>query len=107
MPERERVERAEEEGRRLVRHAQSVAHEMGRGPLTHFMNAGMDMMTAANAAMRTMDVPEETRQRMHAAMKEFMIGMKSAIDVFIAELDKENSEHHELKKIEVKKRPAK
>ena len=107
MPQRERVERAAEEGRRLARHAESVAKEMSKGPMAHFMNASMEMLTAANAAMRTMDIPEETRQKMHGAMKEFMVGMKGAIDVFIAELDKENSERHELHKIEIKKRPAK
>ncbi len=75
--------------------------------MAHFMNAGMDIVQAANAAMKTMEIPPETRERLHKAQKEFLLAMRSTIDVFINEIDKEMPAHHELRKIEIKKKPSK
>jgi hypothetical protein len=76
--------------------------------MTHFVNAGMNFAHAASAAMKAREIPDETRLTLHKAQKEMLLAMKSAIEVVLAEIDKEmpSSEKHELKKIVVKKRTA-
>ncbi len=77
--------------------------------MTHFMNAGMNFVQAANATMKAREIPDDAKLRMHKAQKEMLLAMKSAIEVVLAELDKEipASEKHELRRIEVKKRTSK
>jgi len=98
-----------EAAKRIERHAEAIASGLGKETMTHFMNAGMNFVQAANAAVKAREVPDETRLKMHKAQKEMLLAMKSAIEVVLAELDKEMpaSEKHELKKIEIKKRASK
>lgn len=100
------LERGAEAARRLERHAEAIAGGMSRETMTHFINAGMDIVQAANAAMKTMQVPEETRKSIHKAQREVLLAMRSAIDVVLAEVDKEipQQKQSELKKIEVRKK---
>jgi Flp pilus assembly protein TadB len=107
---RERVERGVEAARRLERHVEEIATKLAtKDTMTHFVNAGMEIVQAANVAVREMDVPVETKRRMHRAQKEVLLAVRSAIDVVLAELDKEMpAKGAELKKIEIKGvKPAK
>ncbi len=74
--------------------------------MTHFVNAGLEVVQAANAAMEKMDVPEETRIRMHKAEKEVLLAMKSAIDAVLNEIDKEipPKKAAEFKRIDIKRK---
>lgn len=81
---------------------------MSKETMAHFMNAGGDMVQAANAAMRSMQVPEETKIKIRMAEKEVLLAMKSAIDVVLSELDRDMpKERHELKKIPIRKKAGK
>ena len=105
---KDRLGKGAEAARKIERHAESIASGLSKETMTHFMNAGMNFVQAANAAMKAREIPDETRLRMHKAQKEMLLAMKSAIEVVLAEIDKEMppSEKHELKKIEVKKRTS-
>lgn len=107
--EKDRLGKGVEAAKKIERHAESIASGLSKETMTHFMNAGMNFVQAANAAMKAREVPDETRMKMHKAQKEMLLAMKSAIEVVLAEIDKEmpSSEKHELKKIEVKKRTSK
>jgi len=74
--------------------------------MTHFVNAGLEVVQAANAAMEKMDVPEETKIRMHKAEKEVLLAMKSAIDAVLNEIDKEipPKKAAEFKRIDIKRK---
>ena len=106
---KDRLGKGVEAARKIERHAESIANGLSKDTMTHFVNAGMNFASAANAAMKAREIPDETRLRLHKAQKEMLLAMKSAIDVVLAEIDKEmpTSEKHELRKIEVKKRSSK
>lgn len=106
---KDRLGKGVEAARKIERHAESIANGLSKDTMTHFVNAGMNFAGAANAAMKAREIPDETRLRLHKAQKEMLLAMKSAIDVVLAEIEKEmpTSEKHELKKIEVKKRSSK
>jgi len=73
--------------------------------MTHFVNAGMEVVQAGNAALKQMDVPQETRDRIHRAEKEVLLATRSFIDAVLTELDKEIPEKRaELKKVEIKRK---
>jgi len=73
--------------------------------MTHFVNAGMEVVQAANSAMNQLDIPEETRVRIHRAEKEVLLAAKSFIDVVLEEIEKEiPSERAELKKVPIKRK---
>jgi len=75
--------------------------------MTHFVNAGLEVVQAANAAMEKMDrVPEETKIRMHKAEKEVLLAMKSGIDAVLNEIDKEipPKKAAEFKRIDIKRK---
>lgn len=93
--------------KRLERHLEEVATKIAtKDTMTHFVNAGMEAVQAANAAMKQMDVPEETKIRIHKAEREVLLAMKSAIDAVLTEVDKEipPKKSAELKKIEIKRK---
>ena len=106
---KQRLERGAEHARKLERHAEAIASGLSKETMTHFMNAGMNFVQAANAAMKAREVPEDAMLKMHKAQKEMLLAMKTAIEVVLAEIDKEipASEKHELKRIEVRKRASK
>jgi hypothetical protein len=95
-----------EAARRLERHLEEIAKVVSKDSMTHFVNAGLEFIQAANAAMGKMDVPEETRIRFHKVEKEVLLGWKAAIDAVLTEVDKEipPKKAAELKKIEIKRK---
>ena len=71
--------------------------------MTHFITAGTEAFQAANAAVKQLDVPDETKARIHRAEKELLLAVRSAIDVVLTELEKEiPAKKAELRKIEIK-----
>lgn len=87
---REKVEKGVEAAKRLERHVEEIATKLAtKDTMTHFVNAGMEIVQAANAAVKQMDVPVETKTRIHKAQKEVLLAVRSAIDVVLAEIDKE------------------
>jgi hypothetical protein len=106
---KDRLGKGAEAARKFERHAESIASGLGKETMAHITNAGLNFVGAANAAMKAREIPEETRLKMHKAQKEMLLAMRSAIDVVLAEIEKEMpaSGKHELKKIEVKKRASK
>jgi len=101
---RERVEKGVEAAKRLERHVEEIATKLAtKDTMTHFVNAGMEMAQAANAAVKQMDVPQETKTRIHKAQREVLLAVRSAVDVVLSELDKEiPAKGAELKKIEIR-----
>lgn len=104
---REKVERGVEAAKRLERHIEEIAKNVTtKDTMTHFVNAGTEIIQAANTAVKQMNVPEETRLRIHKAEREVLLAVKSAIEVILAEVDKEiqhqPAKKPELKKIEIK-----
>ncbi len=95
-----------EAARRLERHLEGIAGVVSKDSMTHFVNAGLELLQAANAAMEKMDVPVETKIRFHKAEKEVLLGWKAAIDAVLAEVDKEvpPKKAAEMKKIEIKRK---
>ena len=93
-----------EAAKRLERHIEEIASKLvTKDTMTHFVNAGMEIIQAGNAAVKHMSVPEETKIRIHKAQKEVLLAAKSAIDVVLSELDKEiPAKGAELKKIEIR-----
>ena len=104
MP-REKVEKGVEAAKRLERHLESIAtNVVTKDTMAHFISAGMEMMQAANTTMKSMQIPQETKNRVHKAEKELLLAMRSAIDVVVAELDKEMpAKGSEMRRIEIKK----
>jgi len=93
-----------ESAKRLERHLEEIATKVAtKDTMTHVVNAGMEVIQAANVAMKQLDVPEETKTRIHKAQKEVLLAMKSAIDAVLAEIEKEipPKKAPELKKIEI------
>jgi len=93
-----------ESAKRLERHLEEIATKVAtKDTMTHVVNAGMEVIQAANVAMKQLDVPEETKTRIHKAQKEVLLAMKSAIDAVLTEIDKEIAPKKtaELKKIEI------
>jgi len=96
-----------ESAKRLERHLEEIATKVAtKDTMSHFVNAGMEAVQAANAAMKQLDVPEETKIRIHKAEREVLLALKSAIDAVLAEVDKEipPKKAAELKKIEIKRK---
>jgi len=107
MP-RKKVEKGLEAAKKLERHAEEIVTKIAtKDTMTHFVNAGMELIQAANVAMKQMNLPEETKTRIHRAEKEALLAVKSSIDVILTEIDKEipPRKSSELRKIEIK--PAK
>ncbi|OGS43342.1 MAG: hypothetical protein A3K76_02725 [Euryarchaeota archaeon RBG_13_57_23] len=72
--------------------------------MTHIINAGMEIVQGANTTIKNMRVPQETKDRVHKAERELLLAIRSAIDVVVAEIDKETTHTGtELRKIEIKK----
>ena len=95
-----------EAAKRLERHLEEIAKVARKDSMAHFVNAGLEMVQAANAMMKRMDVPEETKIRIHKAEKELLLAMKSTIDAVLTEVDKEipPKKAAELKRIEIKRK---
>lgn len=95
-----------ETAKRLERHLEEIAKVASKDSMTHLVNAGLEIVQAANAATKRMDVPEETKIRIHKAEKEVLLAMKSAIDAVLTEVDKEipPKKAAELKRIEIKRK---
>ena len=105
MP-RKKVEKSIEAAKRLERHLEEIATKVAtKDTMTHFVNAGMEVIQAANAAMTQLDVPDETKTRIHKAEKEVLLAVRSAIDAVLAEVDKEIPPRKaQLTKIEIKRK---
>lgn len=103
---RGRVESGVEAARRLERHLEEIGTKMAsKETMTHFVNAGMEVVQAANSAMSQMNIPEETKIRIHRAEKEVLLAARSFIDVILAEVEKElPKEKAELKKVPIKRK---
>jgi ABC-type nitrate/sulfonate/bicarbonate transport system ATPase subunit len=87
---REKVGEGVEAAKRFERHVEEIATKLvTKETMTHFANAGLEMIQAANVAFKNMDVPKEAKQRLHKAQREALLAWRSAIDVVLAELDKE------------------
>jgi len=101
---RENIGKGVETAKRLERHIEEIASKLAtKDTMTHFVNAGMEIIQAGNAAVKQMSVPQETKIRIHKAQKEVLLAAKSAIDVVLSELDKEiPAKGAELKKIEIR-----
>ncbi|MBU1159394.1 MAG: hypothetical protein KKE24_08665 [Candidatus Thermoplasmatota archaeon] len=101
-----RVEKGVEVAKRLERHIEEIATKVTtKETMTHFVNAGMEIVQAANSAMKQMDVPEETKVRIHRAEKEVLLAARSFIDAILVEVDKEMpKKKSEFKKVEIKRK---
>jgi len=96
-----------EAAKRLERHLEEIATKVAtKDTMTHFVNAGMEAIQAANAAMKQLDVPDETKIRIHKAEKEVLLAMRSAIDAVLTEVEKElpPKKAAEFKRIEIKRK---
>lgn len=102
----ERRKKGAEAAKRLERHLEEIVSEVTtKETMTHFVNAGMEVVQAANVALKHMEVPEETRLRIHRAEKEVLLAAKSFIDAVLVELDKEiPKKGAELKKVDIKRK---
>jgi len=103
---KEKVERSVEAAKRFERHLEQIATEVtSKETMTHFVNAGMEVVQAANAAMKQIDVPPETKLRIHKAEKEILLAARSFIDAVLTEVDKEMpKKQSEIKRIEIKRK---
>lgn len=101
-----RRERGKEAAKRLERHLEEIVSEVTtKETMTHFVNAGMEVVQAANSALKQMEVPEETKVRIHRAEKEVLLAAKSFIDAVLVEIEKEMPEKKaDLKKVEIKRK---
>ncbi len=95
-----------EAARRLERHLEEMAARVtSKETMTHLVNAGMEVVQAANVAMSQLDVPEETRVRMHKAEREVLLAMRGVIDAALTEIDKEIPKGgKELTKVPIKRK---
>jgi hypothetical protein len=100
------VERGAEAAKRLERHLEGIVAEVTtKETMTHFVRAGIEVVQAANAALKQLDVPDETKVRIHRAEKEVLLATKSFIDAILEEIDKEMpKEKAGLKKVEIKRK---
>ena len=100
------MESGVEAAKRLERHLEEIATKMSsKETMTHFVNAGMEVVQAANSAMSQLEIPEETRVRIHRAEREVLLATRSFIDVILAEVDKEiPGDKSELKKVQIKRK---
>ena len=91
---------------KLERHLEEIAAKMAsKESMTHLVSAGMEVVQAANAAVSQLDVPEETKVRIHRAEREVLLAMKGMIDAVLTEIDKEMPEEdRELKKVPIKRK---
>lgn len=101
-----RREKGVEAARRLERHLEEIAKEVTtKDTMTHFVNAGMEVVQAANSALKQMEVPDETKLRIHRAEKEVLLAARSFIDAVLSEIEKEMPKGKpELKKVEIKRK---
>lgn len=91
--------------KRLERHLEEITTKVTtKETMTHFVNAGMEVVQAANVAVKQLDVPPETKLRIHRAEKEVLLAARSFIDAILTEVEKEIPEKSELKKVEVKRK---
>ncbi len=91
--------------KRLERHLEEIATKVTtKETMTHFVNAGMEVVQAANVAMKHLDVPDETKRRIHRAEKEVLLAARSFIDAILTEVEKEIPEKNELKRIQIKRK---
>jgi UDP-N-acetylmuramyl pentapeptide synthase len=107
MPTREKVEKGVAELKRVERHLEQVASKMkSKETTTHLINAGLDVVQAANAALKQMEIPEEAKVRIHRAEKEVLLAARDLIDTLLAEVESEipRKEKAELKKVAVKRK---
>ncbi|MDH3365100.1 MAG: hypothetical protein OEM29_03740 [Thermoplasmata archaeon] len=73
--------------------------------MTHFVSAGMEIVQAANAAMAQLEMPEETKRRIHNAEREVLLATRGMIDAVLAEIEKEMpKDAGELKKVPIKRK---
>ena len=95
-----------EAARRLERHLEEIATKMtSKETMTHFVSAGMEIVQAANAAVAQLEMPEETRTRIHKAEREVLLATRSMIDAVLTEIEKEMPEDKEgLKKVPIKRK---
>ncbi|MGD9962702.1 MAG: hypothetical protein AB7S97_02210 [Thermoplasmata archaeon] len=102
----ERRRKGLEAAKRLERHVEEIVDEVTtKETMTHFVNAGMEVVQAANVALSKIEVPEETKVRVHKAEKEVLLAARSFIDAVLAELDKEMPEKKgKLQKVEIKRK---
>lgn len=102
----ERRRKGVEAAKRLERHVEEIVDEVTtKETMTHFVNAGMEVVQAANVALSKIEVPEETKVRVHKAEKEVLLAARSFIDAVLAELDKEMPEKKgKLQKVEIKRK---
>ncbi|UCE46184.1 MAG: hypothetical protein JSU93_07200 [Methanobacteriota archaeon] len=103
---REKVESGVEAARKLERHLEEIATKMtSKETMTHFVSAGMEIVQAANAAVAQLEMPEETRTRIHRAEREVLLATRSMIDAVLTEIEKEMPEDKEgLKKVPIKRK---
>jgi hypothetical protein len=95
-----------EAAKRLERHLEEIATKMAsKETMTHFVSAGMEVIQAANAAMAQLEMPEETRTRIHNAEREVLLATRGLIDAVLAEIEKEMpKDAAELKKVPIKRK---
>lgn len=102
----ERRKKGVEAAKRLERHVEEIVAEVTtKETMTHFVNAGMEVVQAANMALSKIEVPHETKVRIHKAEKEVLLAAKSFIDAVLTELEKEMPEKRgKLEKVEIKRK---
>ena len=95
-----------EAARRLERHLEEIATKMAsKDTMTHFVSAGMEIVQAANAAMAQLEMPEETKTRIHKAEREVLLATRSMIDAVLTEIEKEMpKDEDELKEVPIKRK---
>ena len=95
-----------EAARDLERHLEEIATKVAsREMMTHFVSAGMEVIQAANAAVGQLEIPEETKVRIHRAEREVLIATRSFIDAILNEVDKEiPGKKEDLKKVPIKRK---
>jgi folate-dependent phosphoribosylglycinamide formyltransferase PurN len=101
------VEKGVEELKRAERHLENVAAKMkSKDTMTHFVNAGMDVIQAANAALKQLEIPDEAKARIHRAEREVLLAARNLIDAILSEVESEipRREKAELKKVSVKRK---
>ena len=103
---REKVESGVEAARRLERHLEEIATKItSKDTMTHFVSAGMEIVQAANAAVAQLEMPEETKTRIHRAEREVLLATRSMIDAVLTEIEKEMpKDEGELKKVPIKRK---
>ena len=95
-----------EAAKRLERHLEEIATKVAtKDTMAHFVNAGMEVVQAVNSAMAQLDVPPETKVRLHRAEREVLLAARSFIDAVLTEVESEIPDKKtELKKVEVKRK---